>query len=78
MACPTFPPDFGCMFQEQIVALIVSWILPAILFIIALVGIVAARTLKGKALWAVIIFLEVWYFVPVFGFTLRQLLGFGA
>lgn len=52
-----------------------AWVIPVILFIVFLVGIIAARTLKGKAFWGVAVFLLVWFYVPVFGFTLKSLLG---
>ena len=70
------PTDIACQTVEYFVNVITPWILPAIVFIVSLVGIIAARSFKGKAFWAVIIILEVWYFVPfVAGVTLRQVLG---
>jgi len=69
MACSQF--DVGC----QVVALITPWVLPAVIFIVSLVGIVASKSLKGKVFWGLVILLLVWYFVPITGFTLRQVLG---
>ena len=72
------PFDVACRTIQYLFEQITLWIIPAIVFAVALVGIIAARSLKGKVLFGVIIFLEVWWFVPIFGFTLKNLLGLGA
>ena len=72
---PCAPTDISCQIQEAIVNIIAPYVLPIILFIVCIVGIIAARTFKGKAFWGLILFLEVWWFFPITGFTLKQFLG---